>query len=246
MANLIEILIPKAHAQVDSFAQPTFGSIDIGGGTTVSGTVLLTSSSTSVTIGQKFKVTVAINTNDVNINEYRVVIDFDPTKLQVVDADPATAGTQIKFLDTVFEVEDQLQDNTVANVGRIRLRAVAPSQPLAVNRNVAEIEFQAQTTGSPVIKVVEGTTGTQLVRQAGIGLAYTSNEVTVALSTQQTSGSGGTTTGGTNGQGTTPSGGQTTPNTALPTDLGSIITIFLGVILVVVGASLKSKKTAAS
>src|SRR6185369_220144 len=176
MTNVIDILVPKVHAQ-DATSQPTFGSIDVGGGTTSNALILLTSRKTSVKVGDKFKVKVHVKTNGLTISEYRLVIDFDPAKLTVIDQDSVTDGTQIKLLDTVFTVADPTNDNTVSSVGRIRLNAAVTGQTQAVDADVAEIEFQAQALGTTTVKVVEGVTGSQIVREAGVGLGFTANEV---------------------------------------------------------------------
>ncbi|MCA9379471.1 hypothetical protein KC640_03515, partial [Candidatus Dojkabacteria bacterium] len=92
-------LIPHVAAQeTDGDVQPTFGNIaDITlPGTTAS--VLITADSTNVQIGTTVSVNVEVKTGDFTISEYRIVVDFDPSKLAVVDADPATPGTQIEML----------------------------------------------------------------------------------------------------------------------------------------------------
>ncbi|GAB4284031.1 MAG: hypothetical protein Kow0081_0920 [Candidatus Dojkabacteria bacterium] len=186
MANLINILIPKVNAQADATAQPTFGLINVGGGNALTGQVLLSSSNTAPKVGERFKVRVKIDTQDVQIIEYRIAIEFDSTKLQVVDANQQVNGVQVSFLDDVFEVEDVSTDNlTNNNIGTIFVKAKS-GDPLTLNKDVIEIEFQAQAVGSSVIRIQEGTTGTQLIRQAGQGLVYTSNEVTIDITTAQT------------------------------------------------------------
>ncbi len=251
MEDLFIKLVPKVSAQsFDALAQPTFGSIDIGGGSSITGSVLLSSDKTSVTVGERFKVRVELKTNDVNISEYRVVVDFDPTKLTVIDADPSVNGTQVRVLDEVFTVPNPLDDNTVASVGRIRVRASAPSTPLTVNKDVVEIEFQAQSAGSTGIKVVEGSVGSQIVREAGVGLSYTANEVTIDVTTQTSTTTTGSTTGttttgstaGTTGT-TTTTGGQQIPDTALSDDVISAASVIFGVLFVILGSSLVINKS---
>lgn len=259
MSKLMEILVPKINAQTsDAISQPTFGPIDIGGRSTITGSVLLTSDKTAVQVGERFKVKIEVRTNDVNIIEYRVSVDFDPTKFRVVDSDTTTTGTQITLLDSVFTVQDKQRDNAVSDIGRIRLKAVSPnSQPLTVNTQVAEIEFQAQELGSSTIKIVEGSSGTQLIRQAGVGMAYSSNEVSVNIQTQIVTTTGTSTTGtttstttGTQTTGTaTTATGQVTgtiPETALGDEIGSLISIFLGLFFILLGSMLVINKEKAS
>ncbi len=209
MANLIDILIPKVSAQADSIAQPTFGPIEGGGSSTVNASVLLSSTKTSVANGERFKVRIEIKTNQIQISEYRIVVDFDPSKLQAIDADNTVTGIQATKLDTVFSIPDPSTDNQIDSVGRFRYRAIAPSgQTLAVNTNVVEIEFQSQSPGTTPIKVITDINGTQLVRTAGVGLQYNSNELTIQISTQQV----GTDTGGNTGNNTGSNTGSNTGN----------------------------------
>jgi hypothetical protein len=248
MGSLIRNLIPNASAQtLDAVSQPTFGAIDTGGASTITGSVLLTTDKTAVKVGETFKVRIEIKTNDVNITEYRIAIDFDPTKFKVVDADTQTQGTQIRVLDDIFTIQNIQEDNTVASVGRIRLKAVTPSAPIAVNKIVAEFEMQAQAVGTSAIKIVEGSTGTQLVRQAGVGLAYTSNEISIQITTQQqtTTTTGQPTTTGstttsttTTGQSTTTTGTQI-PATAIGDSLFTALSLLGGLCLIVLGFLLR-------
>jgi len=185
MADIFN-LIPIIKAQeLDSLSQPTFGVIDTGNQGGALATTLLSSTSTSTQIGQRFKVTIEIKTNDQQINQYKILVDFDSTKLSLIDQDTTVAGSQIKLLDTVFTVETPATDNTVSS-GRITLIAGTPSgNGFSVNRNVAEIEFQAQQIGSANIKIVQGSVGSQLVRTNGTSLSFTPNELSVQISAQQ-------------------------------------------------------------
>src|SRR5438445_147439 len=115
MANLIDI-IPVVEAQsADAFAQPTFGPIEGGGGGTSVASVLIKSDKTSVNVGDTFKVTVTINTQNLTISEYNVVINYDPAALSVVDQDPSTPGTQVNMLDNVFRVTNPASNNIASN-----------------------------------------------------------------------------------------------------------------------------------
>lgn len=184
MASILN-LIPVVSAQdFDALSQPTFGSIDIGTSNGQAATVLLSSSSTSSTVGSKFKINVAINTGEQQINEFKIVVEYDSTKLSVVDQDSNSTGTQIRLVDTVFTVSNPVTDNVATQTGRITLLASTPSgSSFSVNRNVAEIEFQSQSIGTAGIKVVQGSVGTQLIRSNGAGLDYSPNELSIQILT---------------------------------------------------------------
>lgn len=239
MSQLID-LIPKVSAQeVDATSQPTFGSINVNTGSTTNSSIRVVSDATSVVVGGKFKVKVEVKSNQITINQYRLVIDFDQTKLSVVDQDTATQGTQIKLLDTIFVVENPSQDNIVSNTGRITLIAKTSSgNAFQVNREVAEIEFQARESGNPTIKVAQGTNLSQLIRQSGVGIGFNANQVTVQISTQQTPGDGN---GGTN-QPTPTNPIPTIPITGINDDINTIFGLGLGIGFIILGTKLLIEK----
>ncbi len=256
MSEFIQ-LIPIVQAQsLDGVAQPTFGTIEISGGGGVTSSVLISSDKTSVKIGDTFTVKVQVKTNSLTIGEYKIVIDYDKSKLSVIDQDTTTAGTQIKLLDDVFTLEDIEKDNNVSSEGRITLDAKTQSgNAFQVNKDVAEITFQAQSEGSPQIKVVQGTDGTQLIRSNGSSLTFTTNEVTVQTNTTSSTSSGGTPiTGGDSGSSSSGSSGSTTgssstaggtvtiPNTAISNEAASLTGITLGVILIITGVIIAKNK----
>lgn len=243
MANLIELVVPKINAQADAVAQPTFGSINIGGGSGITGQVLLNSDKTSVEVGERFKVRVQVNTNDVNIEEYRIIINFDPTKIQIVDADSETQGIQVRKLDTVFSPEE-IQNDNVSNNNLGTVKYVAKSStPVSLNTEVIEIEFQAQATGRSTIELIEGAAGTQLIRQAGQGLVFTPNRITLEVAqTQNTPDpepqpqpNPQPQPGGNTGTNPVP---PVIPDTSISSDLIALLTVMAGMIFVLVGTAL--------
>ncbi len=242
MSNFIN-LIPIIEAQgTDAIAQPTFGPVEGSGGSSTGSSILLRSDKTSVNVGDTFKVTIEIKTNELDISEYRLVVSYDPNQLTVIDNDPNKAGTQINLLDTLFQAPNA-EDNLVTQ-GRITLNTKTVSgNAFRVNRDVAEITFQALTQGSTVIKVETGVSGSHLIRLTGSELGYTSNEVTVQTSSAVSPTPtptptpqptpvpqpNTTTTGGTTG---------TLPNTAIG-DPGFFGSIIIGLIFIAIGISLK-------
>lgn len=235
-------LVPHVGAQssADALLQPTFGSLEgvISSGPTAS--ITLTASDTNLNVGDNVDVDIEVKTGTFTINEYRIVIDFDPTKLQVIDAESNTPGTQISFLDTVFSVNSG--DNTVSSAGRITLIAKTSSgNALQVNRKIAKITFQAQSTGSSVVQTVTGATGSQLINQNGVAIANSVNSITLNLGNTipSTSKSSQTkTTSQTVNTSTTSSGSGQLPDTALSDDIGTVITLLFGLALVLLGAML--------
>jgi hypothetical protein len=234
-------LFPKVFAQTvaDAISQPTFGTIEVAGGGSQTSSILLTSTATSTEVGQRFKVTVSIETNAVTINNFRLIIDFDPTK----------PGTQIRNLDTIFVPSNPQTDNSVSNTGRITYIAnTTDGNATSLNREVVEIEFQAQATGATPIRIVTGSSGAQLIRQTGAGVNFTSNEVNIQIApSTQSNGNGNPNpnptpnppptdnTGGGNGTVTPP---PTLPDTAFgdsPTDFAML---GIGALIVLIGIKL--------
>jgi hypothetical protein len=239
----ISELIPKVSAQpTDTAAQPTFGTLDISGGGTSIASVSLTADSTAVAVGQTFEVDIDIATGSFTVKEYRIVIDFDTTRLSVVDADTTTSGTQIDFLDTVFAVDPG--NNFVSASGRITLVAQTPSSnALQINRTVARITFQVQDTGTTTIEPVSGIEGTQLINENGIAIASSLNSLTVSASAQSSTTSSSATTGSTSSAASSSSQSVTTiPETALGDDILSISPLLIGLLLLWLGVSLRRER----
>lgn len=251
--NLSELdlnLIPRVSATGgDANLQPTFGTLTgvVLPGTTAS--IALTASSTSVGVGSQFSVDVEIKTGSFTINEYRIVVDFDPTKLQVVDAEPNTPGTQVSFLDTVFQVSGG--SNSTSAAGRITLIAKTPSgNALQVNRKVAKITFQAQNMGTSNVQTATGATGSQLINGNGVAIANTVNNLTINIGVQSststattntTSRPSSSTTANTNTT-TSSGGGGVIPDTALPDDIVAVLTVLIGLGLITLGVKLRRSR----
>ncbi len=235
--DLLDFLIQDVSAQSDATSQPTFGRIDVGGsdgGT--SSSVLISSDKTSMKVGETATLRVEIKTSDVSINEYRVVVEFDPQKFTALDQDESIPGTQIKLLDTIFAVEEDT-DNSVSSGKMVLVAKTQSGNSFTVNRDVLEIKLQAQSTGSSIIKIVEGSSGTQLVRQTGFGLTFSTNEVTIqteAAIIDNGNGNNGNGSGSTPPQNPVPLPG-TIPNTALLPGLQQLTGLILGILLILFG-----------
>lgn len=248
MADLLNFF-PKVLAQsADAIAQPTFGNINISSGGTTTSTILLNSASTSTTVGERFKVRVEIKTNSVTISEYKIIIDFDPTKLQVIDQDTATTGNQIKNLDTIFLAENPATDNTISNAGRITfIGSTADGNPLSINREVLEIDFQAQVVGATPIRIITGASGSQLLRQNGAGANFTANEISIQVAAAST-GSGVTPTPNpvtpppATGNGSTTPPPTTLPDTALEAGVGDLLVVAVSLLIIALGTKMTLKK----
>jgi hypothetical protein len=185
MSKFLEIF-PIAHAQnISAIAQPTWGVISSSPQSNQNSSITLSSNSNNTTVGATFKVSIEIKTNNNQINEYRLFIKFDSSKLKVIDQDPSTPGTQIKLLDQLFTIQNPSVDNIVSN-DEIKLVAKTPSgSAFQVNRVVAEIEFQSQATGSTTIDILQGSGKTSLIRANGTTLNFSKNSQIITVTSQQ-------------------------------------------------------------
>ncbi|RMD76663.1 hypothetical protein D6810_03305, partial [Candidatus Dojkabacteria bacterium] len=185
MPKILEIF-PKVYAQeISATAQPTWGSIPEQGPSLQSSSITLSSNKTSLSIGETVKVSIEIKTNNNQINEFRIFLSFDPSKLSVKDQDNQTPGTQILLLDQLFTVQTPAEDNVV-NGGEIKLIAKTQSgNGFQVNRIVAEVEFQAQSTGTTTVQVVQGSGKSALVRPNGTTLNFSTNSQILTLTSIQ-------------------------------------------------------------
>ncbi len=247
--NLFDVVVPKIEAQsYDGISQPTFGLLDIAEGENQA-ELNFTTDTTSPAVGETFTVDVEISTKDFTINEYQIIVDFDTTKLSVLDSEPDTAGTQVEFLDLVYVVEPG--DNNVQD-GRITLIARTPSgNALQVNRAVARITFQSQEQGVTVIEPVATFEGTKLINQNGVVIDASLNSLTLnvgsARTSSATSTSSSTSANATTTSATSSSSGPTQPpdqipNTGIFDDGGlAILPLAIGLLLVVVGARLRGE-----
>lgn len=241
-------IFPIVGAQdLDSAAQPTFGPIAVGTSTGSQASILLRANTTTPIVGNRFKATVEVKTSTVLVDEVNIIVEFETSKLSVIDQDTANAGIQIKLLSTLFEVTDIVTDNTVST-GKVLLLATAKSDtPVAINGDFAEIEFQAQAAGSTQIRVATGVEGSYLSRQNGTKLNFQSNSVTLTVTASSTGTTGGT-TGSTTGNTTTTGGTTTTtggttgtptiPNTAIDSPTGLIV-VFAGLLFIITGIKLR-------
>jgi hypothetical protein len=248
----LDKLIPKAGATgLDANIQPTFGNLDIGTNVGTTSSISLTASSTSVIVGSEFDVDIKIDTKGTPISEFEIVIDFDTAKLTVKDSDTTKAGTQIQFLDTIFEVEDTGGNNVSLSTGRIVLRAATPTNIAYEinNRSIARIKFQSQATGTTVIETVGGSSGSKLINSRGTAIATIINNLTISSTQRTGSTNSGTTTGTppttTNGSSGSSNNGNTTggnlPDTGIE-DIAAVAPLLIGVILVSFGITLSNAR----
>lgn len=250
MASLIEFLIPKIGAQSsDAISQPTFGAINISPGSITTSSILLNWANPVIKVGDKFTVKVELKTGDFKINEYKIVLTYNKDFLTVVDKDTATVGTQVRVLDQLLTIATPASGNVAAD-GVITVNAKAPSgADYQINKEVVEIEFQAQKVGTSKIQVLTTSSGSRLTRLNGQPLSFNINEIGVNIATATST----NTNNGQNGNPTTPNNNsnqnvtptptnQTIPNTALSDGPGFLLSLALGLGFIATGFSFYIKR----
>lgn len=153
-------LLQKINAQVDSASHPTIPYIPPGNPTpeptsattvptqtpTNDPYIYLSSEDNSYEIGDSGVITINIDTFDQEIDEFEIIIEFDPSHIEILDSDAAVSGIQILFLDTNFDVVENIVETDIVGTesglpGRITLRATTDTPTTISDRAMAEIEF---------------------------------------------------------------------------------------------------------
>jgi hypothetical protein len=238
--GLLSQIVPKVAAQGAAIAQPTFGTITTTPSTSELAKVELNTATTTQTLGQNFTVEVVVNSNTIPIREYQIVLQFPTNSLSVVDAYPNEEGSQVEFLDDVFDVISQ-GNRVVSDIN---------TGLTTINKTVARITFQPQRIGTTELKHLDTIAGTVLYNQQGIALSTTRNDLTLVI--QNTTGtttvsttSTVSSTTSTISSSTTSQGGNEIPVDTIPdTGIfdGNNLPFILGVLLVLLGISINSER----
>ncbi|NWG75022.1 MAG: hypothetical protein HXY24_10510, partial [Rubrivivax sp.] len=113
----------------------------------------LSSQTQSVEVGATVTAEIKVESQDVEIKSYTIVITYNPSILEVTDSNLAKSGVQIDFTDT-FSFE---QTNTVdSNTGTIRLVGQIEGSAQSVNRVVGRISFKGKSAGASLVTVNKG------------------------------------------------------------------------------------------
>jgi len=233
---LIAQNLSSSTKSLDAVAKPTFpydGPFQIptnlvSGSTT--GTLVLTSDTANPKVNDKFKVSITINTSTLEVKNYKVVITYDKTLVDVVDADTSKTGSQITLVDTFFQNKTNTVDTTT---GKITLEG-SNTAAISVNRKVAEIEFKAKKAGTLVLNKESSNTVLVNALDTNTSLDYQALSVTI-----------GTTEVATTTESTTTSSTSSSdlPTTAISgSDLSVIATVFTSVLLIILGVSFVSRE----
>jgi hypothetical protein len=159
---MTESLIQQVFAQTDGTSHPTIPFVPPGGFTTPTAgptpgvtpttgpTITLTADQDVYNVGESGTIAVAINTKAVEIDEFTIIIEYDPTHIQILDSDFTELGIQVDYLNDHFELQDQgnlaetgITESESGQTGKIKIETAAKEDiaTTITNQIVAEINF---------------------------------------------------------------------------------------------------------
>ena len=182
-------LFPRVLAQtLDEIASPTIPFEPPGGGsitptpTALQGpSISLSTQQLAINVGSSIKIYVSINSKGTELGEYAFQITYDPALLQIVDADVSQAGSQIKVIDNLFQV----QENTVSqSTGIITFRAKSSTITTTyTDRQVAEIELIGLKEGLGQVSLNK--TNSMLLDNNSTDILEAVNSISVTVTKEQ-------------------------------------------------------------
>jgi|GEM_PF-2308824 len=154
----MEKFIQIVHAKTDTNSHPTIPFIPPGGiitptptpTPTTGPTIILEANKGIYKVGESGKISVIIDSAKIEIDEFTIVIEYNPQHIQVLDSGFTETGTQINFLDTHFKtitngnkVETNVTNSENKLAGRITIHARAKDDvsTTLTSRTVAEVNF---------------------------------------------------------------------------------------------------------
>lgn len=167
---------------------------------------------TSQTINVGAQTTVALYLENVqDLYGYQTAIVFDPSLLEVIDADPSKAGIQVE-LGTFLQPDFSPQNNADNNVGAVVcvVSQLAPTSAVSGSGTLLTITFRGKAQGTSSVRFTE----LKLARVDGSEIAATRYDATITV------GTGMPTTPTPTSPSTTPTPTSTSPSmtpTATPT-----------------------------
>lgn len=233
----MKLLSPVQAQTIDEIASPTipFNPPGVVTGTPVATQVVsgpsisISIAQNEIAIGENATVQVIINTQATEVSQYSFQITYDPTVLQVIDADTTLSNVQIDFQDTFF-LATQNQVNSSAGV--ISLTAASDQGTTTItNRIVAEFDVKGLKDALTDIEVIKANSfllnasATDILQTTNSLVLSVTGEVNPSISTLPSS---------------TPVASNVTPlptitpDTALE-DIGGLGTLIIGAVLIILG-----------
>ena len=187
--------------------------------------IILRTTVVTLNKGERAKVEVVLFTNHIEVKGFKFKIKFNPTVLKVIDADPATVGTQISYQNTFF---DKITNN-VSNAGEITFEAGTNLGVSTITNSVtAYFNVEAIQNGSSLIEVIKADSA--LSDAVGNNILQSVNSVTLNVGSQIITFT------------PSPTPSVVTPSTGLIDDIGYTNAVIVGALLIMAGIYLFKKK----
>ena len=169
VAMLITVALTLIVALLVS--SPVWAGEDIDGYVQAAGVHIGFSTDTTTTwVNRAFTLSIQVQTYGQPVDAAQAYIDFDPSLLEVVDADAGTAGVQIQ---QGTALPDELQNSVDNGSGQIDFAAgIFGGQPLSGTFTLATVEFKAKATtgGTPLSFVFVAPRETKVVLSSEAGV----------------------------------------------------------------------------
>lgn len=190
--------------------------------------IQLSTTTTQVKIGEVFRVEVIVDSEEEEIREYGIQIQFSNELVEVVDFDTTTPGGQIDFLDPFSAPTENLASN---ENGIIAISATSEVGSTTISeRTVAAIEFRGIAEGFAEISI--NNANSLLIDVNSTNVLESTNSANVTITTEDAPSDTLTPLPTTPGGPVLPS---TTPDTALFDGSNPYTPIAFGVILMLSG-----------
>ncbi len=101
-------------------------------------------------IGDQFETKILLDSSSELVSSYTIIIEYDPTAIEIVDQDTQLPGAQITYSHPNFTVIENRANNTT---GILTLRAETGSPSAAADLEIGDINFRVTGNGATEISV---------------------------------------------------------------------------------------------
>lgn len=211
-------LIPEVIAQ----SEPTFpydGPFEEPEQPSTPSEAVLKLSTTSSTLqtGSIAVCDLKIESGNEEVESYSIIISFNASVLEVVDANASQTGVQINFLDEFSDIQTNSANNTT---GTIQITALTSGAAQTMNRNIAQITLRAKAVGTSVVSINRSQSEVMNDQDTNILGSTTSLNFTVT---------------GTSGEEPPGPDGQVTPASGISDTLATLGSVLSGLLMLYVG-----------
>lgn len=180
--------------------------------------VKLSTAASSLEVGSTATCDLRIESSNEEVESYSIVITFNSSVLEVVDANATQTGVQVNFLDEFSDIQTNSANNTT---GTIEITAFISGAAQSINRNIAQVTFRAKAAGTSVVSVNRSESEVVNDEDSNILGTTTSLNLTVTGTTGTEPPS--------NGQPTVPESGMMDTLATLGSVLSGLLMLYVGI-----------------